>query len=141
MKLKKIPFGLALFAVMTCVSGFTFAAGKIDIGKQEYEANCAICHGTKGEGDGSYGQFLKSSVPNLTVLSKNNGGVFPYSHVYDTIDGRPLIKSHGRDMPIWGTRYSTEAAQRQWDYESDAESFVRSRILALIDYIHRLQKK
>ena len=141
MKLKKIPFGLALFAAVTCVSGFTFGAEKIDIGKQEYEANCAICHGTKGEGDGSYGQFLKSKVPNLTVISKNNGGVFPYAYVYDTIDGRSLIMGHGRDMPIWGTRYSTEAAQRQWDYESDAESFVRSRILALIDYIHRLQKK
>lgn len=141
MKLKKLLFRLALVTVATCVSGFTLAADKVDIGKQEYEASCANCHGVKGEGNGPYSQYLKSPAPNLTVLSKNNGGVFPFAHVYDTIDGRPLINSHGRDMPIWGDRYSTDAAKRFWDYQADSESFVRGRILALVDYINRLQQK
>jgi mono/diheme cytochrome c family protein len=142
MKLKKILFRLALVAAATCVSGLTSAAGTVDIGKQEYEASCANCHGIKGEGNGPYAEFLKSRVANLTVLSKNNGGVFPFAQVYDTIDGRPLINSHGRDMPIWGNRYSTDAKKRFWDdYPSDSESFVRSRILSLVDYINRLQQK
>jgi mono/diheme cytochrome c family protein len=142
MKLQKYLFRLALIVAATCVSMFTLAAEKTDIGKQEYETSCANCHGVKGEGNGTYAQFLKASVPKLTTLSKNNGGVFPYEHVYDTIDGRYLISGHGRDMPIWGNRYCTDASKRLWDdYPADAESFVHSRILALIDYIHRLQQK
>ena len=141
MKTKKILFRLALAVAATCVSGITFAADKVDIGKQEYEASCAACHGIKGEGNGEFAQNLKSRVPNLTVLSKNNGGVFPFARVYDTIDGRPLISSHGRDMPIWGERYNADATKRFWDYQADSDSFVRGRILALIDYINRLQQK
>jgi mono/diheme cytochrome c family protein len=142
MKPKRILFHLALVVAATCVSGVTYAAGTVDIGKQEYESSCANCHGSKGEGNGPYAEFLKSPVPNLTVLSKNNGGVFPFAHVYETIDGRPLISSHGRDMPIWGARYSTDANKRFWDdYPSNSESFVRSRILSLVDYINRLQQK
>ena len=142
MKLKMNLFRLALIGAATCIPVLTFAADKIDIGKQEYEASCANCHGMKGEGNGPYAQFLKASVPSLTALSKNNGGVFPYERVYDTIDGRYLISGHGKDMPIWGNRYCTDASKRLWDdYPADAESFVRSRILAVIDYINRLQKK
>ena len=142
MKLKSKLFRLALFVAAICVPVLTLAADKVDIGKQEYENSCANCHGLKGEGNGPYMIFLKSSVPKLTVLSKNNGGVFPYEQVYDTIDGRYLISGHGRDMPIWGNRYCTDVSKRLWDdYPADAESFVHSRILALIDYINRLQKK
>jgi mono/diheme cytochrome c family protein len=142
MKLKKIISRLVWAAAVASISGITLAADKIDIGKQEYETSCANCHGLKGEGNGPYMLFLKSNVPNLTTLSKKNGGVFPYDRVYDTIDGRYLIESHGRDMPIWGNRYCTDVSKRLWDdYPADAESFVRSRILALIDYINRLQQK
>jgi mono/diheme cytochrome c family protein len=49
MKSKKILFRLALVAVATCVSGLATAADKVDIGKQEYESNCASGHGIKGE--------------------------------------------------------------------------------------------
>ena len=138
---KKILFHLALVAATTCVSGVTSAADKIDIGKQEYDASCANCHGFNGEGNGPYAEILKSHVPDLTALSKNNGGVFPFARVYDAIDGRPLINSHGRDMPIWGNRYSTVRGFHFRDDYSADEALVRGRILALIDYINRLQQK
>jgi|SRR5674476_19490 len=142
MKLKKILFHLALVAATTCVSEVTFAADKIDIGNLEYDISCADCHGFNGKGTGPYAELLKSRVPDLTVLSKNNGGVFPVARVYDTIDGRALINSHGRDMPIWGNRYSTDNASLYGDdYLSHSEAVVRGRILALIDYINRLQQK
>jgi mono/diheme cytochrome c family protein len=142
MKPTRKLFHLALITVATSVSAITFAADKVDIGKQEYEASCANCHGLKGEGNGPYMVFLKSNVPKLTTLSKNNGGVFPYDHVYEAIDGRYLIEAHGQDMPIWGNRYCTDVSKRLWDdYPVDAESFVHSRIMALIDYINRLQRK
>src|SRR5665647_3445712 len=141
MKPKKILFHLALVAAATCVSGVTSAADKIDIGNLEYDISCAVCHGFNGKGTGPYAELLKSRVPDLTVLSKNNGGVFPVARVYDTIDGRALINSHGRDKPIWGNRYSTvKGPHFRDDYSSD-ETSVRGRILALIDYINRLQQK
>jgi mono/diheme cytochrome c family protein len=142
MKPKKILFHLAVVAATTCVSEVTSAADKFDIGQVEYHVSCAVCHGFNGEGNGPYAELLKSRVPNLTVLSKNNGGVFPVARVYDTIDGKALINSHGRDMPIWGNRYSTDNASLFGDdYLSHSEAVVRGRILALIDYINRLQQK
>jgi mono/diheme cytochrome c family protein len=118
---------------------------KVDLGKAEYDANCMVCHGAKGKGDGSYGELLKTKLPDLTTLAKNNGGVFPYSRVYEVVDGRQEIKAHGsREMPIWGQRYSmagAAAAGHYVDVPYDMEAFVRGRILALVDYIYRLQAK
>lgn len=142
MKLKPTRILLAA-AVMMGIGGIAAAAGteKFDPGKREFEATCAACHGKMGEGNGSYAFYLNSPVPNLTVLSRNNGGVFPYAYAYAIIDGRQLVKGHGQDMPIWGLRYTVEAAPSYDDYGHNSEVFVRSRILSLLDYLNRLQVK
>lgn len=128
--------------VMIAAAQTSSAAEKSDLGKQEYEVNCAVCHGPTGKGDGSYGELLKIRASDLTVLSKNNGGVFPAARIYDVIDGRQAIKGHGeRDMPIWGTRYAVKAAEHYVDVPYSEESFVRARILGLIDYLNRLQAR
>ena len=47
-------------------------------------------------------------------------------------------------MPAWGARYSSDtekAAEYYMDVPYDAEMYARSRILALIDYLNRLQVK
>ncbi len=119
-----------------------FGADKMDIGKREYEQSCATCHGLDGKGKGSFAQALELSVPDLTTLAKRNGGVFPVSRVYDMIDGREEVKAHGsREMPIWGKHYSVSAAARYDDYANNPEAAARGRILALIDYLYRLQPK
>jgi mono/diheme cytochrome c family protein len=115
------------------------AKQSVDGGKYEYGAHCAVCHGSNGAGEGPYSSFLKT-VPNLTTLSKRNGGVFPFTRVYETIDGRQVMRAHGpRNMPIWGPRYKFEAGDV--DFQSVSEVFVRARILALTEYIYRLQGK
>lgn len=114
---------------------------KIDIGKREYDSNCAVCHGPAGRGDGPYGA-LPLSVPDLTQLARRNDGVFPFQHVYETIDGTLVVKGHGtRDMPIWGRDYRTQADERDIDGPYGREVYVRSRILALTEYLYRLQAK
>jgi mono/diheme cytochrome c family protein len=132
-----------MVAAMMGTFGVSLAAEKIDIGKGEYEAHCAICHGPKGKGDGPFAEImLKSRVADLTVLSMNNKGVFPFIWVYEVIDGRQQVKAHGtREMPIWGNVYAAKGAPNYDDYPYDTESFVRGRILALIDYLNRLQAK
>lgn len=41
--------------------------------------------------------------PDLTQLSRKNGGQFPFAEVYRTVDGREMRGSHKRfAMPFWG---------------------------------------
>jgi mono/diheme cytochrome c family protein len=132
-------------ATMTYAQQSSLAGKNFDRGKYEYEAHCAVCHGLSGEGSGPFAQLLKSStvVPNITELSKKNNGVFPFMHVYETIDGTQSLTAHGpRQMPVWGPRYKSEVGESFYDdFRADAEAFARARILALTEYIYRLQAK
>jgi mono/diheme cytochrome c family protein len=116
----------------------------LDTGKLEYQSNCAICHGEQGKGDGSFNVLLKKHAADLTVLSKNNGGVFPFNRIYEVISGAAEVAGHGpRNMPIWGNYYNDQATiELNPSYrQSDARAFVRARILALVEYISTLQPK
>jgi len=114
---------------------------KFDFGKREYALHCALCHGLTGEGDGPYNQTLKRPS-DLTILTKANKGVFPYQRVYEIIDGRREIEAHGtRDMPIWGTYYQAIGVEDTLSVTHDPNTYVRTRIIALVDYVNRLQVK
>lgn len=121
------------------------AAQNFDRGKYEYEAHCAVCHGLSGKGDGSFAQLFKAGtlMPDLTELSKKNNGVFPFARVFETIDGTQNVTAHGtRRMPVWGPRYKVEVERSVYDdFRADSEAFVRARILALTEYVYRLQAK
>jgi hypothetical protein len=126
--------------------GVTKAQG-VEIGKFEYLNSCASCHGTTGKGDGPVVKSLIKPPTDLTRLSETNSGVFPFARVYDVIDGRFELATHGtRDMPVWGEVYKRSWAQGQngtlpyLASKEVIESIVRVRILALIDYIFTLQE-
>ncbi len=128
--------------ILAGVASTNWAADKDDIGKWEYNNNCVACHGADGKG-GAYIDFLKNTPPDLTQLSKNNSGIFPLERVYGAIDGRQQVKSHGtREMPIWGRDYQIRAGEHYYgDVIYDSDAFVRGRILALVDYLNRLQAR
>ena len=68
-----------------------------------YRAYCASCHGKNGTGNGPAAAALKATVPDLTLIAKNNGGAFPVARVRRIIVGEGMIASHGsREMPVWG---------------------------------------
>lgn len=115
----------------------------VDIGKIEYEGACAVCHGASGKGGGPFAGQLVAKLPDLTRLAANNRGVFPFDHVYQVIDGRQEVKAHGsRAMPIWGERFRMQSsAYFENPPSGDSESAARSRILALTEYLYRLQGK
>ncbi|MGY3534480.1 c-type cytochrome [Bradyrhizobium sp. USDA 4452] len=126
-------------------------AEDVDVGKAEFEASCASCHGADGRGKGPVSEQLKVPPADLTSLAKNNNGVFPISDVYETIDGRRTVSAHGtHEMPIWGERFNpTKNLPHIIDPAYDAldptrglrEVVVRTRILAVIDYLNRIQQK
>ncbi len=124
-------------------SAAALAADNLDVGKMEYEGACAVCHGLTGKGDGYLKSQLVNQVPDLTVLAKNNKGVFPFDRVYQIIDGREEVKTHGpREMPVWGHSFNLQSSIYFENYpKQDIESAARSRILALTEYLYRLQAK
>ena len=66
---------------------------------------CAPCHGIDGRGKGSVSKALRQRVPDLTTVSRRNGGNFPGDHVRKIImlGEDTLIPAHGsKRMPIWG---------------------------------------
>jgi mono/diheme cytochrome c family protein len=140
--MKQAIIVISLAVVMIALPAMSLAKNKVDVGKREYDSNCAVCHGVTGKGNGPMAGIIDQKVSDLTVLSKNNGGVFPLKHVYDVIEGERTVKGHGtRDMPVWGREYRIQAAAHYYDVPYDAEAYVRARILALAEYINRLQKK
>jgi len=135
----------AIAALLLISTPALHSAQAEDIGKREYTNSCAICHGDSGKGDGPAAGWTIPPPADLTNLSKRSGGVFPFSRVYDVIDGtREIKKGHGPyDMPIWGRQYSKEASGTYFGYGTpkDIESFTRARIIALVGYLYSLQAK
>jgi len=111
-------------------------------GKSEYQAACANCHGIDGKGKGPLSTQLTVMPADLTVLAKNNNGVFPFDAVREVVDGRAenkIIMAHGiREMPIWGDRFRPGPDAAFYPY---AGLYVRARILAVIDYLNSIQAK
>ncbi|MGO9060739.1 MAG: c-type cytochrome [Candidatus Binataceae bacterium] len=107
-------------------------------GQQDYQHYCAICHGPKGKGNGEASYSLSgTNPPDLTQLSKRNGGKFPFEDVSAIVDGRTDFPSHERlNMPFFGTNIEMEEEQTpQGKAKADA------RITAIVRYIETIQQK
>jgi len=141
---KRVLNVAVLLGATLLAAPITANAQGMDIGKAEFNNSCAVCHGTGGNGNGPLAGMLTQKVADLTILKKQNNGVFPFSRVYDIIDGRNMVKGHGtRDMPAWGQIYNEKAPQMTGPFgtQGDYRAYVRGRILALIGYIDSLQAK
>lgn len=142
MRSSKLSKWLVVGAV---VSGSAAHAQEMTLGEFEYLNSCVACHGVSGNGDGPVTDFLSgATVPDLTVLQSNNGGVFPVTVVYETIDGAEIASAHGtRDMPIWGNRFRerVEDGGEPHFSSSNAQGYANTRILALIEYLASIQIK
>ena len=142
--MKAVAFVMIAMGFNTCAW-----AQDIDIGKIEYQSNCASCHGMDAKGDGPVSKELKTRPADLTLLAKKNKGVFPLNAVYRIIDGRDQIASHGtKEMPVWGYRFvppSHYTLRSADDYifapPLSPEAVVHGRITAVIDYLDRIQEK
>ncbi len=129
-----------LACALATMAAAALAQPKADLGKREYETKCAVCHGVDGRGLGPYAEQLKRKLPDLTLLARNNGGVFPASRTYETIEGAG--KGHGtRDMPVWGIDYTIQAAEVLPELPYNQAAYIRTRITALLEYLNQLQVK
>jgi len=129
-------------ALVALVTGVLAAAPSLSQelapGAEEYRDHCAPCHGPGGRGDGDLAGVLNRAPSDLTLMARRNGGKFPQDHALRMIDGRRMILAHGsREMPIWGRRYSVEAARMHGRDGTEAE--VSARILELVRYLRSIQ--
>lgn len=100
-------------------------------GVEMYKTYCAVCHGVDGKGGGPAATALKTPPPDLTVLSKNNGGKFPSSKVYVSISGDFSVGAHGSPtMPVWGQVFRAS--------KSSSDSMLR--VSNLTNYVATLQR-
>jgi mono/diheme cytochrome c family protein len=84
-------------------------AANIVAGKKLYEKSCALCHGTKGLGDGEGGKGLKPPPANIAMFIKMHN--VPDGYLFWTIaeGGIPLqtamppFKNVMREDEIWKT--------------------------------------
>jgi len=132
---------VAALALTVWVGAASGQTTRVDPGKREFDANCAVCHGSTGKGNGPYQDMLKRSPPDLTTLSRRNGGILPANRLYEAIEGANVPAHGSRDMPIWGAAFRIQAGEYYADMPYDTAVYVRSRILALVEYINRLQER
>jgi mono/diheme cytochrome c family protein len=105
-------------------------------GKDLYKRFCAACHGIKGEGDGPVAGSLNVEVPDLTLIARRAGGVFPRERILRIIDGRHIFAAHGtRTMPVWG-----EDLSRLNLGDPNAEREAQIVMSRLADYLWQLQR-
>jgi mono/diheme cytochrome c family protein len=146
------PGGAARAAVVALLVGAAGAASAqeagdsagAEIGRIEFMAGCAQCHGTSGKGDGIIADYLTVEPPDLTTIQRDNDGIFPAGVLYEMIEGASAVGAHGtREMPAWGDRYSVEAhLLLGWPLDpEERDAFIRSRILALVEYIAGIQEE
>jgi mono/diheme cytochrome c family protein len=139
----------AMIATLAVGLSAVASAQDLDVGKSEFQSSCATCHGIDGKGKGPLSEQLKVAPADLTVLAKKNGGVFPVDAVYETIYGIKRIVAHGPpDMPVWGYRYyarnfgpGSRKSDHRIDLSSDPDAIARTRMLAVVDYLNRIQEK
>jgi mono/diheme cytochrome c family protein len=107
---------------------------KSTYGGDLYQFYCSGCHGSTAQG-GTPRSVQHPPPPDLTILSRRNGGVFPRERVRETITFGPTAtvgRAHGSaDMPVWGTVF------RGLD-PSDAMAQVR--IENLVQYLASIQQ-
>ncbi|GHE93823.1 hypothetical protein GCM10016455_12520 [Aliiroseovarius zhejiangensis] len=136
----KTPFRMLAFVsgLLATSSVSAALAEETAIGLKEYTNSCMVCHGEDGTGNGAMAETLTVKPADLTVIAKNNDGVFPLLEVFQIVDGRTQVRGHGTDaMPIWGSRYSEDIGDTYGPY--GAEQVIRARLLELVFYIQSIQ--
>ena len=102
-------------------------------GAQMYKEYCAVCHGTKGKGDGPAAGSSKTRPPDLRTLARRHDGKYPTGYVGSMLRSGTGSHADGAlDMPVWGPRLRS--------LDSNA-IFEEMRIYNLTAFVESLQEK
>ena len=148
-----MKYPVALFALIILITFTSPTLGQVEIkeapltwqqaaltdGEELFRELCAACHGVSGTGDGPAASAMAKPVSNLTTLTSNNDGMFPFEQVEASITGKSRVVAHGTIyMPVWGQRF--EELRPDWK-PFRRKALARQRIFNLTLHIEGLQAK
>lgn len=109
----------------------------VEAGAVAFQQDCAACHGTDARGAGGFGRELLTEPPDLTRLSRRNGGAFPMDYVLSTIDGFSRGAHFSAAMPEFGAGDMGEPVMTEAD---GLATPVPARLLSLALYLEAIQR-
>jgi mono/diheme cytochrome c family protein len=128
--------GAAVLAAVAARAGQAQDLSSYYSGPGLYRAHCASCHGVDGHGDGPVAASLNVEVPDLTRISRRQGGRFPADQLRKIIDGRTTVPPHGtRTMPVWGQAFRAAGG----DSDSQGERQASRLVDLLVQYLQSIQ--
>lgn len=110
------------------------------VGRSIYDDNCMSCHGKSARGDGPLAGQLDGPVPDLTLISDRNDGVFPMDDVLSTIDGYTR-RSRGDRMVMPEFGIDLQAGPLvNYDSGDGIATPTPARLVALAEYLRSIQR-
>lgn len=130
-----------ILATSTLIFGLAACAPKPEVvGRSIYNDNCTSCHGKTGRGDGPLAGQLDRPVPDLTIIARENAGVFPMAEVLETIDGYTRRVRYGRTiMPEFGIALQAGPLVK-FDSGDGIPTPTPSRMIAIAEYLRSIQR-
>jgi mono/diheme cytochrome c family protein len=97
---------------------------------------CASCHGREGRGDGPVAPALGEKPTDLTRISAEIGGEFPFLAIVEAIDGTRTVRAHGvSEMPVWGEAFQADSAS-----PLEEQLLVAGKVIAITRYVRSLRR-
>ena len=108
--LRSSMYSIVLFGLLGCEELLMPDPAMPDAsdGAAFFSENCTSCHGTSAKGDGPMAARLTKAPPDLTQLSRKNGGTFPEAEALSYIYGDPERGHLARVMPEFGDAMSQD---------------------------------
>ena len=138
---RELTVGLASLALLLApLLGQAAAEGRtrtavFNDGRQEFQENCAACHGQDGTGKGELAAKLIKPPKDLTVMAKANGGEFPFWRVFDIVAGDTPVTGHETtQMPLYSQRMRSQELGSGFPP-------AHVRVLELTHYLESIQQK
>lgn len=106
-------------------------------GAQFFASNCATCHGAEGRGyDGPTRDW--TPPPDLTFLTRRNGGVFPEIQTLSTIYGPAFHRNLDAIMPEFGE--GDLGPMVIVEVEEGVGTPIPADLIALSEYLRSIQR-
>lgn len=126
----RLGTALALLALAGC-------APELEMGRADFQAFCAGCHGEDGRGTGWAASGLARQPADLTRIAARNGGVFDYAAVMSRIDGFTRDDPHAV-MPQFGALFEGDTVLV--DVGDGVPTPTPVRLLAIAEYLETIQE-